>query len=183
MSFMKDTICYVTYLIVVLTIPLYSIASASPESELIMHLSHNENGIIPDNTSVTIRIEALKNSKRIPSDIKIILTLPERNALFTTEYPVIEGTTLTAAHFKTENGLLEFTTIFPIRGKYSLKASAMPNGSSNSSSKLENTFFINVGEDPHDIINFLILTAFLLLLGILSGYIFGKSKNILNKSP
>jgi hypothetical protein len=162
--------------IILLFLPIFNITSESSEGKIKVYLSHDENVIIPDKTPVTIRIETLKNSNPVPSYIQIKLSLPEKNRFFSTEYPVIEGSAMTLAANISENGLLEFTTIFPIRGEYTLHVNAMPVGSRNLSNQLKNTFPIHIGEDPADIRNFALLSAVLFSLGILSGLIFQKSK-------
>ena len=174
MKFTSYKIFTAAFTITILSLPVFNIFSKTPEVKI--HFSPDIHDIIPDKTPVTIRIETSENSKPISSDIRFALTLPETDALFSTEYPVIEGSILNLGDVKTENGIFEFTTILPIRGEYSLKVTARPESKDSSSEISQSITHINAGENPDDLRNFTILSFILFSLGILSGFIFQKSR-------
>ena len=158
-------------------IPWIPLASETSGSEIRIFVSPDENKIIPDTTPVTIRIETLKNSVQVPSDIKIKLILPPSDPFFSTEFPVIEGTGISMTETKTENGTLVFTAIFPIRGMYTLDVKAVI-AENNKTEKLNKISHIKINENPDDVYNFTFFSAILLFLGIFTGYIFQKNYRI-----
>ncbi|PCI24927.1 MAG: hypothetical protein COB67_11240 [SAR324 cluster bacterium] len=117
--------------------------------------------IRPDLDLVDTQVRVTPNS-----EYEIIVRTPESHPLISTDFPIVEGTQLYHLRGFTKDGIIRFKTIYPIRGTY--KISVLTGGTWE---YLE----LDINETPGEIINLLIFSGFLLLLGLLGGYLLQKT--------
>lgn len=106
----------------------------------------------------------------------IELYSPPKNAMFSTGFPIAEGTQLLSGDFTTENGKLELNYLFPIRGAYRLIATAETAGGSGTAGvRTERDMILQIREEPDVVRNFSVLMALLAVFGAVSGVVLGRS--------
>jgi len=142
--------------------------------------------IVPAHQAVRLKLETT-NSQQTPllevqSAVQWQLTLntPVKTPWLSTDFPIVEGTTLLNGNLTSAANLLELETILPIRGKYNLQATAtVPETRAQGASQVPEgrttqTFVLDVPENPVKYRNAATLAGMLLLVGLLGGWIIGK---------
>lgn len=109
--------------------------------------------------------------------VHLQLQTPPRTPWFTTDFPIVEGTTLLDLKTLAPAGEVQFQQMMPIRGSYSLKVSVTPQVA-NAFTSFEQTLPISVGENGVKYQNFAILAVVLLLAGLAGGWIIGQKRSI-----
>lgn len=103
-----------------------------------------------------------------PVDVSVQLWAPTRGDVFTTDFPLVEGTQLVGVDVRMPNRSLEFGYDFPIRGTYRLVLKAVDaEGSS-----LERTVLIPIGESSRKWLFLVVFLVCLFSLGVLAGRLF-----------
>lgn len=105
-----------------------------------------------------------------------LLTQP-KNPWFTTDFPIVEGTTLLEMEALAPKGELKFQQMLPIRGTYKLLMNVTPIGP-NSFKPIQQTLTLSVAENRVKYRNFGILAAILLTVGLGGGWVIGSRQLI-----
>lgn len=105
-----------------------------------------------------------------------ILTHP-KNSWLTTDFPIVEGTTLLNLEILAPEGLLQVQQMLPIRGTYKLFVNVTPN-TPNAFPPIQQTLTLLVPENWGKLQNFVILAIILLLAGLGGGWIIGTRQPI-----
>jgi hypothetical protein len=130
--------------------------------------------VVPDEAPVRITLQAVDATGKALSDVRFNLQLltPAKTPWFTSDFPIVEGTTLLEMKVETANGTLEFEQVMPIRGQYALKAQVTPQVSG-AFEPFEQSLMLSVPENLVKYKNAAILAGILLVAGFGSGWIVG----------
>ncbi|HEY9700154.1 MAG TPA: hypothetical protein V6D10_23070 [Trichocoleus sp.] len=126
--------------------------------------------VVPAHDSVKLKLKAVDANQRPLTNAQWQLTLlaPSKTPWFSSDFPIVEGTTLVDTQAIAVGDGIELKTILPIRGDYQLKASVTPAGSA---APLTQTFVLHVPENPIKYRNTAILVAILLGVGFAGGWV------------
>lgn len=134
--------------------------------------------IRPDDDVVKLSFKVTRKDGRPlqAAQLHIELDAPPKNAFFSTEAPIVEGTKLLDVTCVAPKGELDIVYLFPIRGEYRLKvtaeSTATNGGAFRRTSMLWNP---RLNEVPSDVRNFWILISILVGFGVVSGMVLGRS--------
>lgn len=103
------------------------------------------------------------------------LLTPSKTPWFSTDFPMVEGTTLFKWEAIAPDGKLTLQQGFPIRGNYHLQVKATPL-IPGAFTPIEQTFTLTVPENPIKYRNFALLTVILLLVGYTGGWVIGAQQ-------
>ena len=109
--------------------------------------------------------------------IQLQILTPPRTPWFTTDFPIVEGTTLFEIDATAPKGELNLQQVFPIRGTYQLLAKVTPQFA-NAFAPFEQTLTLSIPENWVKYQNFAILVAILFAVGIGGGWIIGGQQPI-----
>lgn len=104
--------------------------------------------------------------------IHVQLSAPKSQALSTTDFPVVEGSTLFEANVGMENGTFEFSFVPPIRGRYELKVRPL---TANYNLSETTSWSFAIPENPLKVKNLAVFLGILGLISALSGYVLGST--------
>jgi hypothetical protein len=111
------------------------------------------------------------------SHVSYTLETPKKNMLFSTDFPIVEGTTLMQSDLVLEDGTYTFDYLIPIRGEYRLMVNAQPTEKSPITfSPTEKEVRFTINENPEEVVNGFILFGIVSLIGLISGFIFARSR-------
>ncbi|NJM64335.1 MAG: hypothetical protein HC851_01025 [Acaryochloris sp. RU_4_1] len=105
-----------------------------------------------------------------------ILT-PPPTPWFTTDFPIVEGTTLLDMEANAPTGELQIQQVFPIRGNYQLQVNVTPMMAS-AFVPITQTLNLTVPENPFKIRYFILVLAVLLAIGFGGGWIIGGRQEV-----
>lgn len=100
------------------------------------------------------------------------LLAPPQTPWFTTDFPIVEGTTLLDFKTPASIGEVKLQQMLPIRGTYQLQVSVTPQVA-NAFAPFQQTLPISVSENSVKYQNFAVLAIFLLLVGLAGGWVIG----------
>ncbi|GEM_PF-2146769 len=100
--------------------------------------------------------------------LKLHLDAPQGNPVISTDFPIVEGTSLLEYAGVLPQGTLSFDYIYAIRGQYTFQMEA---GRDAASLRPMAPFRMTLRENPDEVRNFLLLVAGLFLFGVLAGAI------------
>ena len=106
--------------------------------------------------------------------VGVRLEAPLPGRFFSTDYPLVEGTLLSALRLPLRNGRANWKQLFPIRGEYRLVIDAV----SADGSQARKVFTFAVREDPKKWLALGTFSAGLILLGFIAGRIFTGARVI-----
>ncbi|MEA5553907.1 hypothetical protein VB713_23485 [Anabaena cylindrica UHCC 0172] len=167
---------------------LYSVVGVSQTTKPYVQLSTNPalGKILPfeaqtekEQSPVKLTLQAMDAASKPLKNALINLEIltPQRNPLLTTDFPIVEETTLLEIEAKVPDGKLEIQQIFPIRGKYQLKVNVSPLVA-NTFVSYQQTLDLNVRENPVKYKYFAVIAAILLSLGLLGGWVIGGQEEL-----
>ncbi|MCL4302119.1 MAG: hypothetical protein KJ077_40880 [Anaerolineae bacterium] len=127
----------------------------------------------PDKTFVHTSLTIVDATGRaVPNAfLKLRLDAPASNPLLSTDFPVVESTTLLRYEGTLPTGRFEFDYIYPIRGQYNFQVEA---GRDAATPSFHNTLNLDLSENVNEVINLIILVTGLLALGIVAGVVVGN---------
>lgn len=161
--------------ITVLLLALFGVAPAQSQGDLSVKLETNPAAgqIGPDNTFVrtTLTVVDAKGQAVPNAYLKLQLDSPPGNPVISTDFPIVEHTTLMNYEGTLADGILEFESIYPIRGQYNFQVEA---GRDATSRLFKDTLSLNISENSNEVLNGIIFIASLLILGIVAGIIIGN---------
>lgn len=128
---------------------------------------------------VTLTLQAVDAAGKSLTNAKINLQIltPPRNPWLTTDFPIVEGTTLLQMNATAPDGKLEIQQMLPIRGTYKLLLKVSPLVV-NSFAAYEQTLNLKVRENPIKYKYFVAIAAILLSLGLLGGWVIGGQEEL-----
>lgn len=147
-------------------------AVASPQLKMVTDPPLAE--VIPFEQPITISLSAtevpLENAR-----VQIKLLTPARTPWLTTDFPIVEGTTLLDMAVTPVDGEAQFQVMPPIRGRYQLQVSVTPEAAG-AFTPFTQTLDFTVPENPLKYRNLLILLAILAVAGVGGGWVIGDSQ-------
>ncbi|HEX9922652.1 MAG TPA: hypothetical protein VGD99_08310, partial [Anaerolineae bacterium] len=165
-------------ILLALTAWLLVYTSTQGQSDLVVVLETTPtSGFIgPDETltQTTLRVVD-RDGQPIPNAyLKLHLDAPSGNAFVSTDFPIVEDTPLFEYEGALPEGVLAFNFIYPIRGTYRFQVEA---GRNAATPVFADTLTLTLAENTNEIMNFAVLAALLLGLGIVAGFIIGRGAN------
>lgn len=161
--------------ITVLLLALFGVAPAQSQGDLSVKLETNPAAgqIGPDNTFVRTTLTVVDASGQAVSNayLKLHLDSPPGNPIISTDFPIVEDTPLINYEGILPNGVLEFESIYPIRGQYSFEVEA---GRDATALSFKDTLNLSINENSNEVMNGIIFIASLLVLGLVAGIIIGN---------
>lgn len=135
--------------------------------------------VIPIEQPVRITLKAINASGQPVADANLQLRLftPAKAPWFTSDFPIVEGTTLLELQGAAPNGVLQFEQTLPIRGNYKLDVAVIPQAAG-TFEQFEQSLQMSVPENPVKYRNVFILLAILLLTGLGGGWIIGGNQTV-----
>jgi hypothetical protein len=126
---------------------------------------------------VQLTLQALDRAGHALENAKIHLKLvtPSKTPWFTTDFPIVEGTTLLEMEALAPQGKLSLAQMLPIRGDYALQVSATPSAA-NAFSPIQQTLNLSVAENWVKYRNLGILAAILFAIGLGGGWVIGSGQ-------
>ena len=128
---------------------------------------------------VQLKLQALDRSGQALENAKIhitILTQP-KNPWFTTDFPIVEGTTLLDMEALAPKGELKLQQMLPIRGDYRLRVKVTP-VITDAFVPIQETLRLSVSENWVKYRNLGILASILFAVGIGGGWVIGNRQKI-----
>jgi hypothetical protein len=129
---------------------------------------------------VQITLQALDRSGQALENAKIHLTIltQPKNPWFTTDFPIVEGTTLLDMEALAPKGELKLQQMLPIRGDYRLRVNVMP-VSANAFAPIQQTLRLRVSENWIKYRNLGVLATILVAVGLGGGWVIGSGQKTL----
>lgn len=126
--------------------------------------------VVPAHDLVKLQLKALDANQRPLRNAQWQLTLlaPPQTPWFSSDFPIVEGTTLLDTQAIPTGDAVELSTVLPIRGNYQLQVTVQ---SETIAKPLTQTFVLHVPENPIKYRNTAILAAILLAVGFGGGWI------------
>ncbi len=103
------------------------------------------------------------------------LLTPPPTPWFTTDFPIVEGTTLLDLTLPAPQGRVQVQQMLPIRGVYQLQVEVTPQVA-NAFAPMQQTLPLAVGENPAKYRNFALLALILLGVGLAGGWVIGQRR-------
>jgi len=134
---------------------------------------------IDSQSPVKFMLQALDAEGRPLENAKIHLQIltPPQNHWFTTDFPIVEGTTLLDMEALAPKGELQIQQMLPIRGAYKFQVDVTPT-IPKAFQPIQQTLSLSVGENGVKFLNFGILAIILLIAGLGGGWIIGSGQPI-----
>jgi hypothetical protein len=124
---------------------------------------------------VQLKLQAL-DAKGAPlrnATVHLRILTPPPTPWFTTDFPMVEGTTLLDIEANAPTGELQVQQTFPIRGNYRLQVTVNPTVAG-AFTPLEQTLTLDVPENPLKFFYFLVNLGVLLSIGLVGGWVIGS---------
>lgn len=144
----------------------FGFSRAEGASRYAFHTEQDLKGIHPQHDSLRIRISPSSENLLNPERLHVKLVAPATKLFSTTDFPIVEGSTLFDSEISQENGKFEFSFVPPIRGLYQIEVSSASDPS-------PETWSFSIPENPGKVKNLVIFLAILGLICLGSGYVLG----------
>jgi hypothetical protein len=128
-----------------------------------------------DRLGLRIRVQRSDGSPVPAARLRIRLQAPETPWLASTDFPVVEGTTLLDHDLNLQGGVHAFQFVPPIRGSYTLSASVEPLPGGISFAPIQKSWTTTVRESADRKKNLAILLTILVVVGGISGFMIGRA--------
>lgn len=137
------------------------------------------NQVIPDTEPIRIKLRAVDtNGQPLPNaNFQVRLFTPSKMPWFTSDFPIVEGTTLLELDTTKPSGELQFDQTLPIRGTYRMEVKVSPQVVG-AFEPFEQSLTFSVPENPVKYRNFAMLAAILLLTGFGGGWVIGGTQKV-----
>lgn len=134
--------------------------------------------IRPDRDAAAFTLTVTDAAGRlVPARLHLALQAP-RSGWFSTDFPLVEATDLFAGEVLAPDGRYTFTYLPPMRGQYRLQVEAWPLGAT-AAEPTRGTLTFTLRETPDEWRNLALLLSGLLVVGVVSGFIIGRSARAL----
>ncbi|MGB3493230.1 MAG: hypothetical protein WBA57_10915 [Elainellaceae cyanobacterium] len=137
--------------------------------------------VIPFSRATTLSLTAVDDSGQPLEDASFDLTLvtPPKTPWWTSDFPIVEGTTLLELTLPAPEGKAEFQNTMPIRGTYQLQIAVTPQVAGSFEPYTE-TLTLKVPENPVKYRNVAILLSLLFVVGLGGGWIIGGEQTVID---
>lgn len=135
--------------------------------------------VIPDSEPVRLKLVMI-NPKGQPlpdANVQVRLFTPPKAPWLTSDFPIVEGTTLLELNAIAAAGELQFWQVLPIRGTYRIETNVAPKVTG-AFEPFKQSLTFSVSENPVKYRNVAILAAVLLLTGLASGWVIGGKQSV-----
>lgn len=149
-------------------------ASAADGSRIVVEQTQPTLALIPQEGEVALRISTLdKLARPQPTLLTLSLLAPPTSPWASTDFPWVEGSTLSAYEIALVGGVHELQFVPPIRGRYTLNISAHPMGGGAPLATLQ--YQLEIGENPTKMrhLGLMLSSIFALTVGI--GTLLGRA--------
>ncbi len=165
---------------VIASVTVLLIASVPGLSEPQIALSANPslNEVVPFEQPMSVSLkfdDAGKSPEGAAMQVKLLT--PPRTPWLTTDFPIVEGTTLLEATVAAPDGEAQLQFVPPIRGRYKLAAKVVPEVAG-AFTPFAETFNFRVSENPEKYRNLFILLFILGVAGFGGGWVIGGSQTL-----
>jgi hypothetical protein len=128
---------------------------------------------------VQLTLQALDRSGQALENARVHLTIltPPKNPWFTTDFPIVEGSTLLEMEALAPKGELKIQQMLPIRGEYRLRLNVTP-AAANAFAPIQETLSLSVLENWVKYRNLGILATILFAVGLGGGWVIGGGQKI-----
>ncbi len=135
--------------------------------------------VVPATEPTQLTVQALDANQEplANANIQLRLLTPAKTPWFTSDFPIVEGTTLLELSAIAPSGRLQFEQTLPIRGTYRAEVSVTPQ-SVGAFEPFEQVITFSVPENLLKYRNLAILVAILLLTGLGSGWVLGGNQTL-----
>lgn len=135
--------------------------------------------VFPGQEPVLIRLQALDSQGQPLTNarLQVRLVTPAKTPWLSTDFPIVEGTTLLELKSTAPEGSLEFSQVLPIRGTYRLEVAVAP-GNGGTFQPFEQSLTLSLAEAPLKFRNLGILLVVLLLVGFAGGWVIGGEQTL-----
>ena len=137
--------------------------------------------VVPDLTLSRVTVAVVDEQGNPIPNVRIgfSLTAPDSRFIFSTDFPVVEGTDLMSFELVAADGSLEFDYLWPIRGSYDVVLTASPTADSPVQfDPITERPALQLSENPDELINIIIFVVILGVFGLVSGLILGRSLRV-----
>jgi hypothetical protein len=126
---------------------------------------------------VQLTLQALDGQGQVLKDARIHLQIltPPKSPWFTTDFPIVEGSTLLDIEGNAPTGQLQVQQTLPIRGTYQLLVNVTPIVP-NAFDPIQQTLTLSVSENGAKYFNLGILVCILLVVGLGGGWVIGSRR-------
>jgi hypothetical protein len=131
--------------------------------------------VVPFKQPVQLTLEAKDDRGTALKNVryKLKLLTPAKTPWFTTDFPIVEGTTLLDLEATPVNGKLALQQVFPIRGTYQFGIEVTPLVA-NEFKPISQNLTLTVPENSEKYVNLAILAGILLAVGWMGGLVIGS---------
>jgi hypothetical protein len=167
-------VCGLVYLW--LSLPVVSSYAQGTDLTATLETSPAAGEIRPDLDYVKVTLKVWLNGQPLSAGhLQVTVTAPPKPSLLSTDFPIVEGTSLFTLASDLRAGTWTFDYLFPIRGTYSfdLKVSPVSGGPAFPVTTLHKT--LHLPENPAEVRNIWLLVVGLFLLGGVGGVMFARS--------
>ncbi len=136
--------------------------------------------VIPFQQPIELSVQAVDGSTGVSLDdatIQVRLLAPAKTPWLTTDFPIVEGTTLLDSAIAAPNGEATLQLMPPIRGNYQLEVTVSP-VTADAFAPFTETLEFRIPENPVRYRNAAILVAILLAAGFGGGWVIGGSQKL-----
>ncbi|MBW4466317.1 MAG: hypothetical protein KME07_12905 [Pegethrix bostrychoides GSE-TBD4-15B] len=136
------------------------------------------NQVIPATAPTQLTLQAV-DSNQTPlanANIQLRLLTPAKSPWFTSDFPIVEGTTLLELESAAPSGKLQFEQTLPIRGTYRAEVRVTPQ-LAGAFEPFEQVISFAIPENPVKYRNLAILAVILLLVGLGGGWVLGGNQS------
>lgn len=135
--------------------------------------------IVPGAEPVQFTLQAVDSSGNSLTDatIQAQLLTPAKTPWLSSDFPIVEGTTLLELSADAPTGSLQFQQVMPIRGAYQLNVQVAPNVAG-AFQPFEQSLQFSVPENPVKYRNLAVLLGILLVAGFGGGWVIGGNQAI-----
>lgn len=135
--------------------------SSSVSARVLVKTNPQPDQIIPNDTLVKVEFLFEKEA-----EYEILIKSPDSHPVFSTDFPIVEGTVLYHLTGYSREGNVYFKMMFPIRGEYLFEVKV---------NRTVETHFVSINENPTEYKNLAILMMILFGLGFGGGYLLKKA--------
>jgi len=164
------------YLTILLTLCFFTTSIKAEEAVIEFSTEPAMDKILPDAETALLKF-VVKNKKGEPiknARLTIKCTAPQTTSFFSTDFPIVEGTPLMDLDLELVDGQAEIEYLLPIRGIYDLQVTASPTIANEfEATTIKPPLILN--EVPSEVNNFCTLSAILIIFGLASGFVLGRS--------
>ncbi|MDG2990662.1 hypothetical protein L3556_06900 [Candidatus Synechococcus calcipolaris G9] len=153
--------------------------SLGNQSRVEFHTTPSLNQITPNGEPVQISLQA-KDATGHPlndAEFNIQLLTPPKTPWLSSDFPIVEGTTLLELTTQAPTGIVTFAQVMPIRGNYRLNVALIPT-QPGAWQPFQQSLELAVPENPVKYRNGGILIAILILAGLGGGWLIGGDQTL-----